>query len=81
MLKRFLIIVCGAACGILLATAVTRMRPAWSLWPNRDLDRNTASFRSVLDLVGKNYVEEKDAGYDRLTHAALEGMLHSLDPH
>jgi carboxyl-terminal processing protease len=81
MLKRFLIIVCGAACGILLATAVTRVRPSWSLWPNRDLARNTASFRSVLDLVGKNYVEEKDAGYDRLTHAALEGMLHSLDPH
>jgi len=81
MLKRILIIACGAACGILLATAVTRMRPAWSLWPNRDLERNSAYFRSVLDLVGKNYVEEKDAGYDRLTHAALEGMLHSLDPH
>ena len=81
MLKRILIIACGAACGIILATAVTRVRPAWSLWPNRDLDRNTAYFRSVLDLVGKNYVEEKDAGYDRLTRAALEGMLQSLDPH
>jgi carboxyl-terminal processing protease len=81
MLKRILIIAGGAACGILMATAVTRMRPAWSLWPNRDLDRNTAYYRSVLDLVGKNYVEEKDAGYDRLTRAALEGMLHSLDPH
>jgi carboxyl-terminal processing protease len=81
MLKRILIIVGGAACGLLLATAVTRVRPAWSLWPNRDLNRNTAYFRSVLDLVGKNYMEEKDAGYDRLTRAALEGMLHSLDPH
>jgi carboxyl-terminal processing protease len=81
MLKRFLIVVCGAACGILLATAVTRLQPAWSLWPNRDLERSTAYFRSVLDLVGRNYVEEKVAGYDQLTRAALEGMLKSLDPH
>jgi carboxyl-terminal processing protease len=81
MLKRFLIVVCGAACGILLATAVTRLQPAWSLWPNRDLERSTAYFRSVLDLVGRNYVEEKAAGYDQLTRAALEGMLKSLDPH
>jgi carboxyl-terminal processing protease len=81
MLKRFLIVVCGAACGILLATAVTQLHPAWSLWPNRDLERSTAYFRSVLDLVGRNYVEEKAAGYDQLTRAALEGMLKSLDPH
>jgi carboxyl-terminal processing protease len=81
MLKRFLIIVGGAACGILLATAVTQLRPAWSLWSNRDLERNTAYFRSVLDLVGRNYVEEKAAGSDQLTRAALEGMLRSLDPH
>jgi carboxyl-terminal processing protease len=81
MLKRILIIVCGAACGILLAMTVTRVRPAWSLWPNRELDRQTAYFRNVLELVGKNYVEEKEASYDRLTRAALEGMLRSLDPH
>ncbi|HUJ44279.1 MAG TPA: S41 family peptidase [Opitutaceae bacterium] len=81
MLKRLLVIVCGAACGILLATAVTRLHPAWSLWPNRDVQRDTAYFRSVLSLVGENYVDAKDADYDRLTHAALEGMLRSLDPH
>ncbi|HUL53934.1 MAG TPA: S41 family peptidase [Opitutaceae bacterium] len=81
MLKRLLIIACGAACGILLATAVTRFHPAWSLWPNRDVARDTAIFRSVLSLVGENYVDAKDADYDRLTHAALEGMLRSLDPH
>jgi carboxyl-terminal processing protease len=81
MLKRFLIIGCGAACGILLATAVTQLHSTWSLWPNRGLDRNTTYFRSVLDLVGTNYVEEKAAGYDQLTRAALEGMLKSLDPH
>ena len=81
MLKRLLVIACGAACGIILATAVTRLHPAWSLWPNRELDRNAAYFRSVLNLVAKNYVDEKDADYDKLTHTALEAMLRSLDPH
>ncbi len=81
MLRRFLVIVSGAALGIVLATAVSRWQPAWSLWPNRPLDRDTAYFRKVLDLVAKNYVEAKDADYDRLTKAALEGMLRSLDPH
>lgn len=81
MLKRFLVIIVGAACGIMLATAVTHLRPAWSLWPNRDLARDTAYFRKVLDLVAENYVYAKDADYDRLTRAALDGMLKSLDPH
>ena len=81
MLKRILIVLAGAACGILLATAVTRWRPAWSLWPNRDLARDTAYFRKVLDLVAQNYVHPQDADYDKLTLAALEGMLKSLDPH
>jgi carboxyl-terminal processing protease len=76
-----LIVLAGAVCGLLLATAAARLRPAWSLWPNRDLARDTAYFRSVLDLVAKNYVHEQEAGYDRLTRAALDGMLKSLDPH
>ena len=81
MFRRFLVVAGGAACGILLATAVTRWHPAWSLWPNRPLDRDTAYFRRVLDLVARNYVDAKDADHDRLTKAALEGMVRSLDPH
>ncbi len=81
MFKRLLIIACGAACGILLAMAVTRVRPAWSLWPNREVTRDTNYFRTVLELVGKNYVNAKDADYDRLTRAALDGMVKSLDAH
>ncbi len=81
MFKRFLVVACGAACGIILATAVTHFRPAWSLWPNRDVSRDTAYFRSVLELIGKNYVNAQDANYDRLTRAALEGMVKSLDAH
>ncbi len=81
MWRRLLVIAGGAAFGIILATAVTRWHPAWSLWPNRPLDRDTAYFRKVLDLVAKNYVDPKNADYDRLTKAALEGMVRSLDPH
>jgi carboxyl-terminal processing protease len=81
MLKRILIVVAGAAVGLLLATVVVGLRPAWSLWSSRDLDRNTTFFRSVLDLVSKNYVDPEAAGTNQLTRAALEGMFHSLDPH
>jgi carboxyl-terminal processing protease len=81
MLKRILIIIAGAACGIMLATAVTRLQPAWSLWPDRELTRDTDYFRKVLSIVAKNYVHAKDASYDRLTRAALDGMVKSLDPH
>ena len=81
MLKRFLVIACGAACGILLATAVTHLPPEWGLWPNRPLARNATYFRTVLDLVETNYVDEKAANDDELTRAALDGMIKSLDPH
>jgi len=64
MLKRFLVIALGAACGILLASAVMHLQLAWSLWPNRGLARNTAYFRTVLDLVETNCADEKDANYD-----------------
>jgi carboxyl-terminal processing protease len=81
MLKRFIVIACGAACGILLAVAVTRLQLSWGLWPSRALARNAEYFRAVLQLVETNYVDEKAADRDRLTRAALDGMVKSLDPH
>jgi carboxyl-terminal processing protease len=81
MFKRVLVIVGGAAGGILLATALTLLHPVWNWWPHRDLNRNEAYFRSVLDLVTTNYVDAKEADPDRLTRAALDGMIKSLDPH
>jgi len=81
MFKRIRVILYGAACGILLAMAVTLLHPAWSPWSDRALDRNAAYFRTVLDLVGTNYVDGKDADPDRLTREALDGMVKSLDPH
>ncbi len=81
MFKRLLVIAAGVAAGLLLATAVLRLRPAWSRWSDRDLNRNGAYFRSVLELVTTNYVDAQESDADRLTGAALDGMIKSLDPH
>ncbi|MES2569160.1 MAG: PDZ domain-containing protein, partial [Verrucomicrobiota bacterium] len=40
-----------------------------------------AVFARALQLVRQDYVDEKKVGYEQLTHAALRGMLSSLDPH
>lgn len=81
MLRRALIIAAAVATGFLGAQfAATRLAtPGW--WPNRDRDRNVRYFREVLETVGTYYVEAGPAGYDRLTHDALKGMVGNLDPH
>ena len=35
----------------------------------------------ALQLIRQDYVDEKKVSYEQLTHAALRGMLESLDPH
>ena len=40
-----------------------------------------AVFARALQLVRQDYVDEKKVTYEDLTHAALKGMLSSLDPH
>ena len=40
-----------------------------------------ALFARTLQLVRQDYVDSKKVDYDDLTHAALKGMLSSLDPH
>ncbi len=35
----------------------------------------------AMQLIRQDYVDEKKVSYDDLTHAALKGMLASLDPH
>ena len=81
MFTRLRVIVYGAVCGLLLGIAVTYLQPAWVFQPERSLSRDAAYFRAVLDLVRTNYVDGKEADADRLTRAALDGMIKSLDPH
>lgn len=40
-----------------------------------------AVFARALQLVRQDYVDEKKVSYEELTHAAMRGMLSSLDPH
>ena len=44
-----------------------------------DVFDNVKKFNEALTLVQKNYVDEVDA--DKLTEAAIKGMLGQLDPH
>jgi carboxyl-terminal processing protease len=43
--------------------------------------RSTMLFANVLELVRDEYVDPSKVDYDKLTYAALRGMLTSLDPH
>jgi len=40
-----------------------------------------AVFARAMQLIRQDYVDAKKINYDDLTHAALKGMLSSLDPH
>jgi carboxyl-terminal processing protease len=81
MHKRILTISAGLMLGVALTLLAGRMSLAWSLFPNRAVDHATDYYGSVLKLVHENYVDEKKADANQLTHAALQGMMASLDPH
>jgi len=40
-----------------------------------------AVFARALQLIRQDYVDERKVSYEELTHAAMRGMLSSLDPH
>jgi carboxyl-terminal processing protease len=42
---------------------------------------NIAVFARAMQLIRQDYVDEKKVSYEDLTHAAMKGMLGSLDPH
>ncbi len=81
MLKRILTIATGAMLGVALTLLAARLSQAWSLFPNRSVERSASYFHDVLKLVNENYVDAKLADPGDLTHAALRGMIDSLDPH
>jgi carboxyl-terminal processing protease len=81
MHKRILTIAAGIVIGAALMLLAGRLALAWSLFPNRDVDRAASYYGSVLKLVHENYVDGTKADADQLTHAALQGMVGSLDPH
>ncbi|MGA3007098.1 MAG: S41 family peptidase [Opitutaceae bacterium] len=81
MHKRILTIAAGLVLGVALTLAAGRLALAWSLFPNRDVERATDYYGNVLKLVHENYVDAGKADAGRLTQTALRGMMASLDPH
>ena len=81
MFKRILTLVAGVTLGVALSVGGLRLAASWNLWPNRDLSRSAGYVKDVMRLVHENYVDEKEAPYDRLARNALHGMIEELDPH
>ena len=81
MFKRILLVAAGVALGFALTVGAARIAAAWSLFPNRDLNRSSDYVRDVLQLVNQNYVDGSSASYDKLAKTAIHGMVESLDPH
>jgi carboxyl-terminal processing protease len=79
--KRILTLATGALLGVLLFPAGLKLAVLWGLFPNRDLNHASGYLREVLQIVNENYVDPKASDYDALVHAALHGMVESLDPH
>ncbi len=81
MFKRILTLAAGVLLGVGLAFGGLKLALAWSIWPNRELDRASNRMREVLQLVNENYVDAKPVAYADLATAALHGVADSLDPH
>jgi carboxyl-terminal processing protease len=81
MFKRILILAGTALLGFAACLVSLRLSGSWTLFPNRDLERNTDYFRDVMKTVNENYVDPKAAGFDALTRLSLHGMVETLDPH
>ena len=81
MFKRILILTGAAVLGFAACLGSIRMAGAWSLFPNRDLERSSAYIREVLKLVNENYVDAGASRYDALARLSIHGMVDSLDPH
>jgi carboxyl-terminal processing protease len=64
---------------VLLASVVQGQTPA----PTEDDARYRSAliFSNVLELIREEYVDPQEMDYEKLTYAALDGMLTSLDPY
>jgi len=81
MFKRILVLLAASALGFAACLGGLKMAAAWSLFPNRDLDRSSGYIREVLKIVNENYVDPGASNYDALARLSIHGMVDSLDPH
>jgi carboxyl-terminal processing protease len=81
MFKRLLLVAAVSfAVGQILVFGI-RMYQGRSLLPSFEANRRASHIENVLRIISEHYVREVDASYDKLSDAALNGMLRSLDPH
>jgi carboxyl-terminal processing protease len=81
MFKRLLLVAAVSfTVGQILVFGI-RLSQGQSLFPSFEANRRANHIEDVLRIVSDNYVREVDASYDKLSDAALDGMLRSLDPH
>jgi len=81
MFKRVLLTVVAALpAGLALALGLQLVASRMPIFGG-EAARQAAQVEEVLRLVNKYYVRDADVDYSRLTESALDGMLHSLDPH
>jgi hypothetical protein len=77
MFKRILVLLAASALGFAACAGALRFTAAWSLFPNRDLDRSSAYVREVLKIVNENYVDPGASHYDALARLAIQiGRAH-----
>jgi carboxyl-terminal processing protease len=81
MFKRILVLLGAALLGFAACLGAIRLAGAWSLFPNRGLERSSGYVREVLKIVNENYVDPGASGYDALARLSIHGMVDSLDPH
>lgn len=81
MFKRILILTGAGLLGFAACLGALHVSGAWSLLPNRELNRSADYVRDVLKIVNENYVDPKLASYDALTRQSIHGMVETLDPH
>jgi carboxyl-terminal processing protease len=81
MFKRVLLTILAAVpAGLALALGLQMVTGRMPIFGG-EAARQAAQVEDVLRLVNKYYVREADTDYTKLTESALDGMLHSLDPH
>ncbi len=81
MLKRIFTIALGVMAGVALSVGAAHFASLWGWLPGSELDRSSGAIRDVLKLVNENYVAAQPAELPKLTRAALDGMINTLDPH
>lgn len=81
MFKRLLLVAAVSfTVGQILVFGI-RFAQGRNIFPSLEAHRKADHIEDVLKIVSDNYVQEVDASFDKLSDAALKGMLRSLDPH